>query len=280
MTKAICGTPVNLVTSTGKKEAAFTLDAKISVESTFSPKTKVNVPSKLKPFVKKACEKTMKYFKVKEGVYVKLCESPLIGLPGVCEAVCVATVFSLAGEIARVRGSINVLRIDKYLQDQFFVIDGIVVKKEALLELCFVKGSSFAKTAASLYGGFVVSDGIEIVRNGEMEDLYVATLKTKTRKTNSSPELEIAWMQACAGNLYSAMNLSAALSSQAPAINNTGILAVSLDDGYKIIVSHSKKQSLRTLNEQVTVCEKSRRIYKIKDFLNLPGSEGYSIYSR
>lgn len=280
MTKAICGTPVNLVASTGEKEAAFTLDAKISVDSTFSPKTKINVPRNIKSSIKNVCEKTLKHFKLKEGINVKLGESKLIGLPGVCEAVCVATVFSLAGEIARVRGSINILRVDKYLQDQFFVIDGRVVKKEALLDLCFVKGSSFAKTAASLYGGFVVSAGTEILRNGEMEDLYVETVKTKTRKINSSPELEIAWMQAYAGNLYSAMNLSAALSSQAPAPKNKGALAVSLDNGYKIIVYRSKKQPLKTLNEHVTVCEKPKRIYKIKDFLNLPGSEGYSIYSR
>ncbi|MBU2214215.1 hypothetical protein KJ996_06310, partial [Patescibacteria group bacterium] len=90
---------------------------------------------------------------------------------------------------------------------------------------------------------------------------------------------EVAWLEALKGNLYAAMNLSAAVGG-ASVITDKKILAASIDGGRKIMLSHSKNKPFKTMNGGVMVCEKPKRIYKISDFLSLPRASGYSIHSR
>ena len=307
MTKACAGITIAIVEAVCEKEAAFSLSPTVSVDAFFQEKRRISFkgPKALTPYVKKAASNVMDYFNIDAGVSITSADSPFPELTGKPEASSVATVISLVGELSRTRGSVNELKVDKYLRDQFFVIDGCVVQKDALFSLCVMPGLSFAKTAASFYGGFAVASGNKILRSGEMEELYGVFIPSQGDAKHLSEnvlrfERELLWDEAYKGNLYAAMNLSALIHSTAKThdavryLLSRGVLAVSCEGNTFLPLSRSQKaldaalkglslgkagNAVSTLNEGVRVLEKPRRVYRVNEFLTLAGSSGYRIFS-
>lgn len=306
MTKACAGIAAPIVEVVGGKEAAFTLTAAMVVDAILQgKKISFKGPKSLTPYVNKAASNVLDYFNIDAGVSISCTESSDLKLSGKPEALSVATTLSLVGELARTRGSVNELKVDKYLRDQFFIIDDHVVQKDALFSLCVMPSLSFAKTAASFYGGFAVSSGNKILRSGEMEELYGVFIPSRGDAKHLPEnvlkfERELIWDEAYKGNLYAAMNLSALIHSTGKThevvkeLLSRGVLAVSCEGKTFLLLSRSQKaldaalkgvslgkvgNALSTLNEGARVLENPRRVYRVNEFLTIAGSSGYRIFS-
>ena len=287
MSRAFAGIPVSLVQPILDREASFTLDQKVFVESEFGDEGKVSVsaPNHLKKQVVATARNVLTKYKCSDSISI-VCELEDPGsFPGEIEAACVATAVSLIGSIANKNGSVNQLRLDKYFKDQFFIVDGTIIKKKQILDLSIHDGLSTSKAAAAFYGGFAITRDNEIVRSGEMEELNAKVCK-KSEKKQGRPQipestLNIAWNEAYRGNLYSAMNLS--FPNPPLKLTKTGrdekLLGYAEDGKNNIGLIRSKKRhdGIKTLNEPSQVIEKPKRIYKVKDFMKLDGSKGYNI---
>jgi len=79
---------------------------------------------------------------------------PKAGL-GEDEAASVAIALAVSGAVAKKHGSVNELRIDKYVREQYMVVGEKLVDKKKLLDLC---PGEFDRLFVSLYGGFSVCD--------------------------------------------------------------------------------------------------------------------------
>ncbi|MFH1835140.1 MAG: hypothetical protein ABH851_03005 [Methanobacteriota archaeon] len=300
MTKANSGTPFDLIVPIDDLGAAFNLDQKVIFDSevTTGKKIIVNTPLHLKSFVRKVAKNTLNYFNLRCGARINIVDSKLLGLPGELESSCIVAVASLLGDIARKNGSINELRVDKHLREQFFLVSDRVLGKNLVLKLSNIPGLSFAKLCACFYGGFSVSRDTNLLRSGEMEEFKVKIVKTPINKKNGfktflSNERELLWNEVYRGNFYSAMNLSALISSSSKNRENIikeiskGSIACSIEDGFTCFLyrknlkpqNRNNTNLLSILNEGVNVLEKSRRIYKLKDFLKLDGASEFGILS-
>jgi shikimate kinase len=301
MTKACSGTAFELVGCIHGKEASFALNSKVfvDVKKTNSSRISLSGPKSSSKYVKEVAKKVRDFFSLDSGLNINCGESSLLGLPGEREALCVSTVYAILGEIA----SVNELKVDKYLRDQFFVVDDSVVKKEKIFELCLADGLSYSKLAASFYGGFTVSSGNRVLRGGEMEDMHGMLVKTKTKDRSTKNilgfEREFVWEEAYKGNLYSAANLSSLIQASKETIMllkdflSHGVTAVSTDGCFILPLSRSPKalvkltrkldaagvRPVKTMNDGVRVLENPRKIYRVNEFLALPNSRGYSVFS-
>lgn len=208
------------------------------------------------------------------------------------EAVSSAVTLAIVGALARIHGSINELRIDKFLSEQFFVIDKKLVDKQKLMELCSSE-ENFDRISASFYGGFCITDNREkrILRRGEMENLCIVILiPERFQKDDLSlfqDEAEMIWNEALKGNLYDAMKLNSLLySAQRRVIDkmlNSGALTVNISDGALMALIRDKsiepvRNSVsgngsiliaKTANQEARVLGKPKRIMKLKEFLEL-----------
>lgn len=275
------------IVSLKEKGSAFTVDipAKVEVKIVEKREKKKNISGKISPELKKLAGETLKFFGFEENLEIKVREKIPEGLGGK-EALSLALVFAVSGALARKYGSINELKIDKYLKEQFLIINGIVVDKEKLLDICSKK-LKFEKLAASFYGGFVVTDNEKrkILRRGEMEDFFLLLKKLKNRKMKQikffENELERAWNEALKGNLYQAMKLNALIceNEETKKMLGSGALTVSLSYPYLLGLFRKKNKIQKarlqkTINSPAGILEKPKKIFKINDFLKLKGAEG------
>ncbi|GAF98686.1 unnamed protein product, partial [marine sediment metagenome] len=187
--------------------------------------------------------------------------------------------FAISGALAKSKGSLNELKIDKYWQEQFLIIDEKMVDKRKLLELC-PKKLNFAKLAASFYGGFSVTDNEkrEILRRGEMEGFSLTLKKLKKKKEAEKlfqNELNSHWKEALQGNLYQAMKLNSLIHSpqETKKMLKKGALTTSFSSPYLIGLFRDREEVTTTINQGVKILQKPQRIYKANDFLKLPGAK-------
>jgi shikimate kinase len=281
---AIAYATANIV-STNKINAAFTLNIPADVEAALLLENeKKKIKGKIPLDLKKLAKNTLKFFGYdkKYGLEIKVKgEIPPEGL-GKREAISIALIFAISGAIAKKHGSINELKIDKYLKEQFLIIDEKVVDKEKLVELCILtnKKLKFERIAASFYGGFVVTDNEkkEILRRGEMEEglfLVMRKLKKKSKTEENAKffehELEQAWNEALKGNLYEAMKLNSLIHSheETRKMLKKGAITTSFSPPYLIGIFRDKKGDLNIINQGVKILQKPKKIYKTKEFLEL-----------
>jgi len=279
-------------------ESAFALDLPVYASAELAGGKKITgIGDKL---ARKAVKNTLKNFKQKGGVKVKV-ESLIPAKKGLgeSEAESVAVTLAVAGEIGNTRGRVCELKIDKYLSDQFFIVDSRVVGKQELLYLCSVKGLSFPRIAASFFGGFTVCKKKEILRRGEMEDLPAVINIPKSRCSQGdgkNPLLadvnELLFREALAGNLYQAMKLSAGFCAPdlAEKFLAAGAFAVSVNEGSVVGLFKDERKAVagaeelkgkvvitRTANTPARVEKKPARIYKVREFLKLDGAREYGL---
>jgi len=272
-------------------DSAFALDIPVTAEAELVKGKKVSgVKDKL---ALAAVKNTLKKFKEKRGVKIKVDSNVPAGL-GESEAAAVACVLAAAGAVARGRGRVCELKIDKYYKRQFLEVDGRVVGNQELLNLCWVKGLSFARVAAAFHGGFAVTQELGVLRRGEMED-YPAVAwpqKSKAAAGGFKAETQLAWSQALAGNLYQAMKLNAGLvaGKEAATVLDSGAFTVSASEGALVglfkdegkAVKAAKKLKgkkiiARTASEPARVEGKPARIYRTKEFMELEGAGGFKL---
>ncbi|ODS39300.1 MAG: hypothetical protein A7316_11180 [Candidatus Altiarchaeales archaeon WOR_SM1_86-2] len=252
------------------------------------------------PAVKNIAKKIMGFFGCDYGVELKI-EHDIpegVGL-GDMEAVSTAAMLSVVGALARHHGSINELKIDKYLKEQFVVIDDKVVDKRKLIEIC--SGNDFDRMCAAACGGFIVADNKnkEILRRGEMETLHAVIVIPDADKVGFNPllsnESEIAWQEALKGNLYSAMKLNNLVGGRKihkeimEKMLESGALTASVSGGgpgmiglvrdenkiegiVHAVEGHGEVFVKKTANEGARILEKPRKIIKVSEFLELDGA--------
>lgn len=279
-TKAISYATANIV-STEKKGAAFTVNLPVKVTSELTNDGKISIAKKE---LKKIAEKTLLLLKHKEyGLKIKIENEIPTGL-GKEEAVSLALTFSIAGEIAKKYGSINELKIDKFLSEQFLILEKKFFDKKKLLDLCIEENEKlkFEKIVASFYGGFSVTDNSKrkILRRGDIEELSLKLHKVKMKKygKNFENELEKAWNEALKGNFYTAMKTNAFfLNENSKKFIKDKVISVSYSPPYIIEISRERKTKIKTINTPTKILEKPMRIYKVKDFLNIENSNEFSM---
>ena len=276
---------------------ALNLDAKVSAEIQGD---KSGVHGKVPSHVKKTATKTLKAFGCERyGLTVAL-ESRIpqnSGL-GEAEAACLATALATTAALAKRHGAVNELKIDKFMREQYMIVEGNLVDKKKLLGLC---AGEYDRLFCSLYGGFAVCDNrkLEILRRGEMETLQavVATPKKKQklqkdRLTAYRHEADLIWDEALKGNLYGAMRLSTLLYADplAPRMLAAGSFAANTtypscvafardaESAKKIAGSVRKEASVtvtQTANTQSCAMVKPVRIVKAKEFLEMRAGQEY-----
>ncbi|MEM4347091.1 MAG: hypothetical protein QW802_00685 [Candidatus Altiarchaeota archaeon] len=280
-TQAISYATANIV-STEKKGAAFTINIPVKVTTELTNDGKILITKKE---LKKIAEKTLLLLKHKEyGLKIKIKNEIPDGL-GREEATSLALTFSIAGEIAKKYGSINELKIDKFLSEQFLIIEKKFFDKKKLLELCIKENEKlkFEKLATSFYGGFSVTDNSkrEILRRGDIEELFLKLHKLRVRKQLKifESELEKAWDEALKGNLYTAMKINALLLNEnSKKFVKNEVIAISYSPPYLIEISREKKYGISSINSPTKILEKPMRIYKVKDFLKIENSDEFNIF--
>ena len=255
------------------------------------------------PAVKNIAKKVMGFFGCDYGMELKIeYDTPEgVGL-GDMEAVSTAAMLSVVGALAKHHGSINELKIDKYLKEQFVVIDDTVVDKRKLIEI--YPGNDFDRMCAAAYGGFIISDNKnkEILRRGEMETLHAVILIPNADKVGFNPllsnESEIAWQEALKGNLYSAMKLNnlvrgrkihkeimekmlesgaltASVSGRGPSMVGLVRDENKIEDIVNAVENHGEVFVKKTANEEAKILGKPRKIMKVSEFLELEGAEEF-----
>jgi len=296
LTSAISYATANIV-STKEKGAAFTINLPVVVTVSLlkdnnKRKKFFGEPSfKLKNLVMK----TLKFLKHDEySLKIKVNNQIPEGL-GKEEAFSLALVFATVGAIAKRHGSINELKIDKYLKEQFFIVDERVVNKIKLMELCLKRNKEskikFEKLAASFYGGFVVTDNKKrkILRRGEMEEeIFLKINKIKSSKEKEKMKkvenelIQTAWNEALKGNLYTAMTLnSLILNEKVKEFYTSKTLSISLSSPYLIQLYRSeskRKRKFFTINQGVKILEKPTKIFKTREFLKLKGARAVNLF--
>lgn len=296
-----CGTG-KIVGSIPNKGACFAVDlnARVRVEITEGKELTGDVD----PLTAEIARDTLTFFGYDYGLKIEV-ESdipPSAGL-GDREAVSTATVMAVAGALAKKHGSVNELRIDKYMKEQFLIINGKVVDKKKLIDLCIKPGLEFDRVSASFYGGFIVSDNRKrmILRRGEMENLSIVLLTPKEKEMIDpielklfSNELEIMWDEALKGNLYTAMKLNTLFyktravkdmltaGSLTASVSFPSVIALVRDEdrisGVEESVRNKGSVSVtKVCNEKARVLGKPKKIVKIKEFLELKGSEEFHL---
>ncbi|MEA3254698.1 MAG: hypothetical protein U9Q22_02565 [Candidatus Altiarchaeota archaeon] len=296
-----CGSG-KIVDSVLDKGASFAIDLKVRVRVEITEGKELT--GDVDPLVEEIARDTLNLFGYDYGLKIEV-ESeipPSAGL-GNPEAVSAATVTAVAGALAKKHGSVNELRIDKYMKEQFLIINNKVVDKKKLIDLCVKPGLEFDRVSASFYGGFIVSNNRrgEILRRGEMENLSVVLLTLKKEEGIDpdelrlfSNELEIMWDEALKGNLYTAMKLNTLLyknsvvkemlkaGSLTASVSFPSVIALVRDEDRIRGVEESVRNKgvvrvTKVCNEKARILGKSKRIFKIKEFLKLKGGDEFQL---
>jgi shikimate kinase len=285
------------IAESGMLRAAFALDLKTKASANLREDRKIVCRD---ASAKKVAKDVLKLLGHSCGVDVKV-ES---GIPedlgfGEDEACAAATALAVAGAVAKRYGTVNELKIDIHMSDQFMVVDKKLVNKKTLLELC-AKGLRLERVYASFYGGFAVADNTEkkILRHGEMETLQATVLLPKKKAKAPdlsllSSQLDIISQEALKGNLNTAMNMQSSLLAREAASKMlaSGALAVSSSNGGGLVAltreekkaakaaKEAKKLgkiiSTKPMNEHAKILITPKRIYRINDFMALKGDQPY-----
>ena len=273
------GTGVIVDSSVTGKGSAFAIDINAKASAILTGNGDTNDKSNVKitcdcknPDEKQLAEETAKLvFKRIEksfghsyGAKIEI-ETQIPSGLGKNEAIFNAVSLAITGAVAKKHGSINRLLIDKYLNEQFIVINDKIIDRLWLVCAGTDLGLRFDRVVASMYGGFVVcgygghdnydnedtdkdtneKNRSRILRRGELENLDAVILvpKTKTELKNELElmklfrnEIDIIWNEALKGNLYCAMKLNCLLHENriAKRVLGAGALTASISDGVTI----------------------------------------------
>ncbi len=280
MTSESVSYATGIIASCNEKDSAFALGLEIRARAVPSRGKGISFKGcKVSKSAKNSVEKAKKFLKIKGGILIEIDNGipPKSGLGG-NEAIAVAAALALAAE----KGRVMELQLDKFLRTQVFETgDGFVNKKD-LVETMAVPGMSFARLCASLFGGFFVTDGENILRRGEMENLQAVVLAGKGGNLN--PATDIAWQEALKGNLYQAMRLNSSL------CGNDGLMQKMLDKGALTVATSgnsviglvrgkkskiSGKIKTRISNSEARVLQKPKKILRINEFMRLKGEQEF-----
>jgi len=215
-----------------------------------------------------------------------------VGL-GFDEAVSSSIMLSLCGALARAEGAVYELRIDKYVREQVYEIDGSFVNFLDLLRQVSSKDLRFDRFFSSLYGGFIVADNNvkTVLRRGEMESLYAAVLLPDGSQAGGLDtdlflnEARVIYQEALKGNLYSAMKLHGLFFSPKglEGVLSKGALAASANrEGLVVALCRDRDAAdkisdlvCETANKKAVVDGKPIRIIKVNEFLKLKGDQKF-----
>lgn len=218
------------------------------------------------------------------------------------EAEAVACVLAVAGALAKEHGSVNELKIDRYLKEQFIMLGNQLIDRRRLIDLCQGFGE-FDRLCASMCGGFAVTDNRRggVLRRGEMESMkaVVAVPKHLDDKDNNPVRLrlyrnesEIFFEEALKGNLYTVMKLNALLYFEVLSeyMLKAGALTVTvsypavvglcrdvnrLRDVEAAVSRHaSAVYTTSVVNSQAAIAVKPFRIVKTKEFIEMMKMSG------
>lgn len=282
------------------KGACFAINLKATADAELIDKG-ISVTGPHKPIAEEVAKKTLRLLNKAIGLKLKIdCAIPNGAGLGEDEAVAVATALATIGAVSKKYGAVNELKLDKYLTKQFFIVDGAVVDKKALVEIAAQKTKKYSRVYSSMYGGFSVTDdkkGI-LLRKGEMEDIQVvlaANSRKKIERSLFNNEREIMWHEALRGNLYTASKLSSLLYERpevletlikagalTTAATRTGSIAALTRDEKKVpalekvMKKLGKSYILKTANQEAKVSEKPIRIYRVNEFLKLKSADRYT----
>ncbi len=300
MVEATARASAKLVSGLQEKGASFALDLEVRARVEVTEEKGV-IGGVVVPELEVLAKKIIEFFGYDYGLEIEIETAvPLDSGLGVTEASAIATALGIAGALAKKHGSIDELKIDQYLNEQYMVVADKLVDKKKLLELCAGLGE-YDRLCASLYGGFIVSDNRKraIALRGEMETLHaVSAFPDKPAPIDSAMprlyknELEILWDEAVKGNLYTAMKLNTLLyetdlpkkmlaaGALASTISFPAVIGLVRDEGKLIEIEDAVKkeaatQIIKISNEPARVLVKPRRIVKTKEFLEIKGAQEY-----
>ncbi|MBN2014225.1 MAG: hypothetical protein JW778_03505 [Candidatus Altiarchaeota archaeon] len=288
-----------VIVDAGSRGAVFALDLKATASAKIlEDHKKIKTQDKT---AEKIAKKVLDLLGYTYRVEVKIKnEIPLRVGFGEKEAVAIATALAVTGALAKKHGSVNELRIDKYMKDQFMIIGDKLVDKKKLMDLCVDSGMRLDRTYASLYGGFSVADNNKrkVLRHGEMESLHSIILVPEKPKKKSlkdmrvfDGQLQMIWDEALKGNLNTAMNMNSMLynSETTRKMLNADALAVSISrkgglvgftrkeerikDIMKALEEEGKILIKKAMNEKAWALIKPKKIYKTHEFLELKGGQ-------
>jgi len=270
------------ITSCNGKDSAFALSLEVRARAVPSRGKGISFKGcRVSREVKKSVEKAKKFLNVKGGILIEINNKipPKSGLGG-NEAIAVAAALVMAAE----KGRVMELQLDKFLRTQVFETkDGFVNKKE-LVEVMAVQGINFARLCASLFGGFFVTEGKNILRRGEMENLQAVVLTNGGG--NLKPATDVAWQEALKGNLYQAMGLNSSLSGSddsmkkmlgkgALTVATSGSSVIGLVRGKKSIKIPGRSIKTKISNSEARVLQKPKKILRINEFMKLKDEQEF-----
>jgi len=273
------------------RAGSFTIDMKIRARARLLNNDRIQIKyPRNREILKRISKNVLKFLGYDGGIEVWV-KPELRGIEFPIESICSALTIAIAGAISTKNGSVNILRIDKYLMEQFIEIDGGVVNKIDLVRICAKYAMRFDMLCSSMFGGFFLCDNKnhEIMRRGEMEKLHAILLERKNliRDTESiRNELEIIWDEALKGNLYTAMRLNARIFCDKKFVDNlikSGALTVTVSENFIIALARGEEiiknlnRGIRTriTNEPTKVLINPRKILKMREFMKMDGARGY-----
>jgi shikimate kinase len=238
MASAVCHGAASIIAAfaTGKGAAfGIKLQTKATVELNQSGRVKAGIkgsPKESTRLMELCVKNTLKHFGFKHGAVVET-ESGIPIAAGLksSSVAANAVVLATAGALAEKHGEVRELRLSKKDRRQELVINGNVVEPltlvnigvDSALQAKVTVTGAFDDATASFLGGYTVTDNKErkVLRSGDMESLNVVILlpdkKIYTSKADLSRidmvknSVNIAWMRALEGDIYTAINLNGIL---------------------------------------------------------------------
>jgi len=277
---------ITLVKGLDGKTSSFKTGLDVKVKATLKESLEIQVGEEYGQVLKDCADKTMEKLGHEIGVDISV-EEDTPGFPGIGEAVSCATVYAVAGLIAKKYGAIHELMMDKRVKRKFFTVDKKVVSQHTLIECSRLKGFDYSKIVSSFYGGYSVCEDQEVLRRGEMEELAGVGCLDDEYGIDDGLSVDLLHRQLVKGNMYEAMTdyaLKASNNKARENLNNLNkeCMAVSADEGFisgwvrgeepPEIDVEDESIHLETSNKPSTILERPRKIYKIKKFLKLDGA--------
>jgi shikimate kinase len=286
--EAKASSPATLpIVESGAKTAYFALDLECEAKAALGGRgVEVSGAGKSSKSVKDAVSAVLRELGYKGGVRVKIMSSIPAGFGlGEEETMQVSAAFAAASSVAKKEGGIYELRIDKFMSEQFLIVRGRLFGRAEILDI-IGKTGAFGRLSASAYGGFVVCDGAEIMRRGEMETLgAVLSLPKKPAKAGKDSfafERKLAWEEALKGNLYTAMGVNALTGGDRGRIEDAAKKALAVSATAEGAVAglyrgRQPKNAVLTQNKGVAILEKPKKIVKTEEFLKLKGKQKFTL---
>ncbi|OYT55170.1 MAG: hypothetical protein B6U72_00010 [Candidatus Altiarchaeales archaeon ex4484_2] len=281
---------VEIANSFKGKSAVFALDYLSNAVVKLTGNKKITFRDSSFSRFRDVVKNTLDYFGRDYGcrVHVETGIPQGVGL-GFDEAVSSSIMLSLCGALSRADGAIYELRIDKYVREQVFEIDGSFVNFLDLLRDVSSGDLRFDRFFSSLYGGFIVADNSRktVLRRGEMESLYAAVLLPGDSRRGGVDtdfflnEAQVVFDEALKGNLYSAMKLYGLFffsNGLEDVLSRGALTATANKEGTVVALCRQRETAEKisdlvyeTANKKAMVDGKPLRIIKVNEFLRLKG---------